>query len=135
MRCQARGWNEWEGPEVSVETEASGFFQAVYALVSSIPEGKVMTYGAIARALGNFRGARAVGWALRALPEGSSVPWHRVINSQGRISTRGRELSALLQRALLEEEGVQFDGQGRVDLEKYHWRMDGEGTQEGSQCG
>ncbi len=135
MRCQAYGWGEGEGPEVPPEAESWGFFQAVYALVSSIPEGKVMTYGAIARALGNFQGARAVGWALRALPEGSCVPWHRVINSQGRISERGRELSALIQRSLLEDEGVAFDGQGRVDLEKHHWRMDGEGTQEASQCG
>lgn len=99
----------------------SNFFEHVYRVVSMIPPGKVATYGQIAACLGVPHGARTVGWALRALPEGSGVPWHRVINAQGRISTVGRELGAHEQRDLLEEEGVVFDAQGDVDLQEYGW--------------
>ncbi|MFB0536550.1 MAG: MGMT family protein, partial [Anaerolineae bacterium] len=56
------------------------FFSRVYRLVSMIPRGKVASYGQIARMLGSPRGARTVGWALHGLPEGTDVPWHRVIN-------------------------------------------------------
>jgi len=95
---------------------ANSFFENVYHVVTMIRPGRVATYGQIATYLGNPRAARTVGWALRALPEGSSVPWHRVINSQGRIST-----STTLQRVLLEEEGVKFDERGCIDLNRYLW--------------
>lgn len=92
-------------------------FDRVHNLVRRIPEGKVATYGQIARWLGWPRGARTVGWALRALKPGSGVPWQRVVNAQGRISLNddGR------QRALLEAEGVQFEASGRIDLDTYGW--------------
>jgi methylated-DNA-protein-cysteine methyltransferase-like protein len=95
------------------------FFRQVYALVSLIPRGRVATYGQLAVLLGVPRGARAVGWALRALPEEEAgrVPWHRVIGSGGRISFRqgpGPEL----QRRLLAAEGVAFRG-GRADLSRH----------------
>ncbi|HEY68010.1 MAG: cysteine methyltransferase [Chloroflexi bacterium] len=99
----------------------SGFFERVYQLVRQVPPGKVTSYGAIARMLGHPRAARTVGWALHSLPDGSDVPWHRVINSQGRISTSCREHSADLQRALLEAEGIEFDEHGYVDWERFGW--------------
>lgn len=108
---------------------AVGFFQRVYQVVRMIPRGKVATYGQIAAmvshpldvARGGARAARTVGWALHALPAGSDVPWQRVINAQGRISLAGEEHDSLLQRELLEEEGIPFDSEGRVDLSRFQW--------------
>ena len=97
------------------------FFDEVYRIVSMIPPGRVATYGQIASCLGNPRGARTVGWALSSLPGGMDVPWHRVINSQGRISGPPNGLRASEQRAMLEEEGVVFSDDGRVDLGSYGW--------------
>ena len=99
--------------------DKAGFFQEVYELVKQVPEGHVVTYGQIATALGNPRQARQVGWAMRACPE--DVPWHRVVNSQGRLSTRPEMGSFSPQRALLEDEGVQFELDGRIDLDRYGW--------------
>lgn len=98
-----------------------GFFEQVYRLVRQVPPGRVTSYGAIARLLDHPRAARTVGWALHSLPEGSDVPWQRVINSQGRISTTCREHGADLQRALLEAEGIKFDERGTVDWERFGW--------------
>ncbi len=95
------------------------FFAQVYQVVRRIPPGKVATYGQIARLLGQPRAARTVGWALQALPDGSDIPWQRVVNSQGTLSLDGGP--AAIQRALLEEEGVLFDGNGRINLEVYGW--------------
>ncbi|MBN2394451.1 MAG: MGMT family protein [Anaerolineae bacterium] len=92
-------------------------FEQVYALVREIPRGKVASYGQIARWLGWPRGARTVGWALRALHT-DDVPWHRVVNSQGRVSLRNDDG---LQQALLEAEGIVFDTVGRIDLKTYGW--------------
>jgi methylated-DNA-protein-cysteine methyltransferase-like protein len=96
-----------------------GFFERVYAAVRRIPRGRVVTYGALARLLGVPRGARAVGWALRALPAGkeSRVPWHRVVGHGGRISPRAGA-GPYLQRRRLKAEGVRFRGE-RVDLARY----------------
>ncbi|MGC9396739.1 MAG: MGMT family protein [Anaerolineae bacterium] len=92
-------------------------FEQVYALVREIPRGTVASYGQIARWLGWPRGARTVGWALRALHT-DDVPWHRVVNAQGRVSLRDDDG---LQRALLEAEGVVFDARGRIDLKIFGW--------------
>jgi methylated-DNA-protein-cysteine methyltransferase related protein len=81
----------------------------VKRIVRSIPAGRVMTYGQIAWLVGVPRGARAVGWVLHGLPEGTDVPWHRVINAQGRISNRSSPSAPYEQRNRLEAEGVQFD--------------------------
>lgn len=91
------------------------FNQQVYALVRRIPQGKVLTYGAVAGLLEKPRGARAVGWALHQLPPDTDVPWHRVINSAGRISTRSREHFAYEQRRRLQAEGVEFDETNPLD--------------------
>jgi len=99
------------------------FFDRVYAVVRLIPRGKVASYGQIAALLGHPRAARTVGWALNALRDNDidDVPWQRVINSQGRISISRADLGAELQRALLEEEGVEFDPRGYVDLKRFGW--------------
>lgn len=100
---------------------AENFYQRVYALVRQIPLGKVVTYGQVAALLGRPQAARAVGYALRYLPTGSDVPWHRVINHRGQISPRYPAEAPLLQRLLLEEEGIPFDAEARVLLAAYQW--------------
>ena len=94
-----------------------GFFARVYALVRRVPRGRVVTYGQVAVMLGVPRGARAVGWAMRALPEelADRVPWHRVVGTGGRISPR-RGLGPEIQRRRLKAEKVAFVGE-HVDLE------------------
>ena len=82
-----------------------------------------MTYGDVASALGSPRVARQVGWALAALRD-DTVPWHRVINAKGRISFKGDTPRAVLQRARLVAEGVEFDATGRVDLHRLRWTLD-----------
>ena len=95
------------------------FFERVYALVRRIPRGRVATYGQVAALVGVPRGARAVGWALRALSEARAarVPWHRVVGGGGRISPRAGP-GPLLQRRRLRQEGVRFRGE-RVDLARH----------------
>ena len=102
---------------------APNFFDRVYAVVRRIPRGKVASYGQIAALLGHPQAARTVGWALNALRDNDidDVPWQRVINSQGRISISRADLGAELQQALLEEEGVEFDPRGYVDLKRFGW--------------
>jgi methylated-DNA-protein-cysteine methyltransferase-like protein len=87
-------------------------------VVSCIPRGRVSTYGAIARVAG-ASGARQVGYAMHALSTSSTVPWHRVVNAQGRVSLPGA--AGVLQRARLLEEGVIGDARGRIDLVRYGW--------------
>ena len=96
-----------------------GFFASVYRAVRAIPRGRVATYGQLARWLGLPRGARAVGWALRALSprRASRVPWHRVVGAGGRISLRAGT-GAEVQRRRLKAEGVRFTG-GRVDMKRH----------------
>ena len=96
--------------------ETEGFFERVYAAVRAIPRGHVATYGDVASLLGVPRGARAVGWALRALSASRErvVPWHRVVGAGGRISLRGGP-GPKLQRRRLRQEGVRFV-LGCVDL-------------------
>lgn len=99
--------------------EKAGFFRRVYDLVARIPPGRVATYGQIAALLEHPRWARTVGWALHSLPEDlSHLPWHRVLNGQGRISTRP---SSAEQRRRLEAEGVRFDPDDRVPLGQFLW--------------
>lgn len=92
-------------------------YKHIYALVRQIPPGRVTTYGCLARQIGCT--ARTVGFAMAALPTGHDVPWQRVINSQGQVSPRCNDAGALIQRQLLEAEGVAFDARGRVDLSRY----------------
>jgi len=97
--------------------------------VLRVPRGRVATYGQIARMAGLPRGARTVGWALRAIPDdatvlGRRVPWHRVINAEGGISPRGGFFDEAIRRqaAALRREGVAVSRSGRIDLRRYLWR-------------
>lgn len=91
-----------------------GFYEQVYAVVATVPQGAVTTYGDVAGCLGSRTVARQVGWALAALRE-PEVPWHRVINSQGKISFRSDTPRASLQMDLLRKEGHTFGADGRLD--------------------
>lgn len=102
------------------ETETSSLYDRIYAVVRQIPRGQVATYGQIAAMVGQC-GARTVGFAMASLPAGAGVPWQRVINSQGRVSDRRGGDGSVRQRQLLEDEGVHFDSQGRVDFYSAGW--------------
>lgn len=92
-----------------------------YGVVARIPAGRVATYGQVA-ALAGFPGnAREVGYALAALPEGTEIPWQRVINARGEVSLRREPGRDGFQRHLLEEEEVDFGPHGRVDLAQFGW--------------
>jgi methylated-DNA-protein-cysteine methyltransferase-like protein len=93
----------------------------IQRIVSLIPKGRVATYGQIAE-LARIPGqARRVGYALSALPEGSPIPWHRVVNARGEISLRSQEGAEALQRDLLQKEGIKFE-KGKLSLERYQWK-------------
>jgi methylated-DNA-protein-cysteine methyltransferase-like protein len=97
-------------------------YERIYAVVRRIPTGRVATYGQVAELAGLPGHARQVGYAMHALPKGTSVPWHRVINAKGEVSRRRRPGDELSQRMRLEEEGVGFDLRGRVALARVQWR-------------
>ena len=99
--------------------QASKLSAQVYALVSACPVGRVTTYGALAKAVGYPRGARMVGWIMNESPHG--VPAQRVINSKGELSGSWAFGSPDLMRQLLENEGIIFSEDGRVDLKRYGW--------------
>ena len=103
-------------------TSASSWDERVFACVRMVPFGRVITYGAVARALGEPRKAREVGWAMYHCPD--DVPAHRVINHLGAISGVPGSDDATLRRLLLESEGVSFDASGRCSLERYGWEPD-----------
>jgi methylated-DNA-protein-cysteine methyltransferase-like protein len=99
----------------------SGTYTRIYAVIRRIPSGRAASYGQIARLAGIPGAARQVGYALHSLPDGTTVPWHRVVSATGTISRRAVLGSELSQRVLLEAEGVYFDLNGRVDLAEYGW--------------
>ena len=105
--------------------ERNAVFQRFYALVDSIPRGRVATYGQIAREAGLPRHARHVGHALRALPKNTELPWHRVLNARGEIAVRPTT-GYRLQRSRLKKDGVAVNDKGRVDLREYQWDPDSE---------
>ncbi|NAW59928.1 MULTISPECIES: DNA base-flipping protein [unclassified Vibrio] len=96
------------------------FLSQVFAVIHQIPAGKVSTYGDVARMAGYPGYARHVGKALGNLPEGSKLPWFRVINSKGEISLKGRDLER--QKAHLEADGIEVSPTGKVKLRNYKWQ-------------
>lgn len=106
--------------------DSTGFFQKVYDLVATIPEGKVMTYGQIARRLGGFYSGRTVGFAMAAAPGNRNLPCHRVVNRLGTMAPRFAFGGADRQRRLLRSEGVRFYRDGSINLEKSLLRFDDE---------
>jgi methylated-DNA-protein-cysteine methyltransferase-like protein len=99
-------------------------YSRIYAVVHRIPRGKVATYGQVARLAGLSNAARQVGYALHALGGHSALPWHRVINSAGRISLPP-EAGGIEQRLRLLQEGVAVDQGGRIALGRHRWRPRG----------
>lgn len=104
-------------------TNSSDTYLAIYAVVGCIPSGSVATYGQVAVLAGVPGRARLVGYALSALAGRAAIPWHRVVNAQGRVSLRsGGSDAEMEQRLRLEHEGVSFDASGRIPLERFLWR-------------
>lgn len=98
--------------------------RAFYETIAGVPYGKVATYGQIATLAGYPGRARQVGFALAGMPEEWDLPWHRIINAQGKVSPRSGH-NHLLQYALLANEGVVFTAQ-RIDLNQFGWRPEAE---------
>lgn len=94
-------------------------FEKIYKVVKSIPKGKVATYGQVAMLAGNPRWARVVGYALHVNPDPSTIPCHRVVNREGRVAPGFAFGGEVVQRQLLESEGVVFESNGRIDLKKF----------------
>ena len=97
------------------------FTKKAVKIIKSIPSGKVSTYGRIAALAGKPGGARQVSRLLHSMSAKHELPWHRVINAQGKISLKPSNAFEL-QRALLESEGVEFSLKGTVDLDIYLWK-------------
>ena len=97
-------------------------YDRIYEVVRQIPKGKVTTYGTVAHLAELYGKARLVGYALYQVDKDSDIPWHRVINAKGEISysplRRGMDY---LQRNLLENEGIEFSAEGKINLNKYKW--------------
>ena len=103
------------------KTDEGNWYQSVWKVVSEIPSGHVLTYGEVARLSGMPRAARRVSQALRRAPSDLNVPWHRVINSQGKISFPEDSSGWIRQKDRLEEEGVVFL-KGKVNLDRFGYR-------------
>lgn len=99
----------------------ANFFERVYAIVRTIPAGKVTSYGAIAKALGTARSARMVGWAMNASHGLEEVPAHRVVNRLGRLTGKHHFQGTNLMQQLLENEGIVIVDNQIVDFEKHFW--------------
>jgi methylated-DNA-protein-cysteine methyltransferase related protein len=108
------------GGAVADDRRLSETYRRIYAAVRRVPAGRVATYGDIAAQAGLAGQARLVGYALHALPPHSTVPWHRILNAQGRLSLeRSGPGGGLTQQFLLESEGIEFDATGRVPLARF----------------
>ncbi len=101
----------------------SQFTEKVIRLIQSIPKGKVLTYGRIAKLAGNPQAARQVSWILHSSTKKYNLPWHRVINSKGLIALKA-EIEKQDQKFLLEKEGVKFNGKFKIDLASFMWNID-----------
>ena len=98
-----------------------GFFERVYGVVEKIPLGKVLSYGDVARIVGSPRSSRQVGWALHCNPRPGEIPCHRVVFSDGSVSSGFAFGGPEVQRALLESEGVIFGADGRINMKEFRW--------------
>ena len=102
------------------------FSHQVKQLIKAIPYGKVTTYGQIASHAGNSRASRQVAWILHSCSKKDGLPWHRVINSKGRISLPPQD-GYEVQKKLLELEGIAFKENGSIDLDVCLWRIPHDG--------
>ncbi len=97
-------------------------FKKIYDVVCQIPKGKVATYGTVARMAGNPRWARVVGYALHNNPAPGVIPCHRVVNREGKVADSFVFGGGGVQRQMLEQEGIVFEVDGHIDLEKFGWK-------------
>lgn len=104
-----------------MKPENENFFEKVYQVARSIPEGRVTSYGAIAKYLGAARSARMVGWALNGSKKKENVPAHRVVNKAGLLTGKHHFEGTSLMQQLLESEGVEVIDNQIQHLEKYFW--------------
>jgi methylated-DNA-protein-cysteine methyltransferase-like protein len=102
--------------------EVQGTYARIFGIVRRIPRGKVTTYGQIAGLAGFPGQARMTGYALHSLKEGTDVPWYRVVNASGRISFPAGSEAEAIQKSLLRSEGVTFEENGTIDLDRYGWK-------------
>ncbi len=102
----------------------SQLFSRIYQVVRKVPRGKVASYGQIALIVGVGCDARMVGYAMAGTPEGSDVPWQRIVNREGKISLPGK--GGEIQRMRLEAEGITFDARGRIDMKRFGWQGPGQ---------
>jgi methylated-DNA-protein-cysteine methyltransferase-like protein len=100
----------------------ANFFERVYDIARQIPEGKVTSYGAIAKAIGAARSARMVGWAMNACHGRDDIPAHRVVNRIGLLSGKHHFEGTNLMQQLLENEGIKVENNQIVDFEKHFWQ-------------
>ncbi len=98
------------------------FFERVYEIARQIPEGRVTSYGAIAKALGAARSARMVGWAMNASHNMEDIPAHRVVNRNGILSGKHHFEGTNLMQQLLENEGIEVVDNQIVDFEEHFWQ-------------
>lgn len=96
-------------------------FEKIYAVVRQIPRGKVASYGQVAALAGNPRWSRVVGYALHVNPDPDGTPCYRVVRKDGGLSEAFAFGGINVQRELLERDGVEFDSEGKVLMEKYRW--------------
>ena len=90
--------------------------EQVYSVVAAIPEGRVASFGAIASAAGLPGRARWVGQVLSQLPPGSSIPWHRVVGHDGRITCPQTQLAI----SRLTKEGIELVNT-KINMKRYGW--------------
>lgn len=102
------------------KSQTLSFTRKVKEIIKKIPRGKVATYGQIAAYAGNPRAARQVAWILNSSSLKDKLPWHRVINRQGKISLKPNH-GYEIQKMLLKKEGVEFDKSDAIDFERYLW--------------
>lgn len=107
-----------------MQKDNQNFFERVYEIARQIPEGRVTSYGVIARALGAGRSARIVGWAMNAAHNLEDVPAHRVVNRNGVLTGKHHFDGTNLMQQLLENEGIQVVDNQIVDFKKYFWEPD-----------
>ena len=106
---------------VEPEAPPPDFRAVVLAIVAKIPKGRLASYGQVAALAGFPQRPRQVGMVLSGLPEGTKLPWHRVVNTRGYVPSRGRWLGAFEQIGRLRDEGIEVDDLGNLDLEARRW--------------
>jgi methylated-DNA-protein-cysteine methyltransferase-like protein len=106
----------------TAQSHGDAAVDAICAVIRRIPRGWVATYGQVAAMAGMPRRARLVGRVLQRLDPATKIPWHRVVNAKGEVSySLSRNGGDVLQRRLLEKEGIRFDDKNRLDLERCRW--------------